>query len=114
LARQYWRYGYWKFRMLRRYPDTLRWRQALPPVFVASLIGLLLFVWWPPAAWLLALELIIYVAVLFLASVLSSLRQRKLYLLIGLPLSIATMHLAWGGGFLWSILMSTMEKRKNG
>ena len=114
LARQYWRYGYWKFRMLRRYPDTLRWRQALPPVFVASLIGLLLFVWWPPAAWLLALELIIYVAVLFLASVLSSLRQRKLYLLIGLPLSIATMHLAWGSGFLWSILMSTMEKRKNG
>ena len=40
LARQYWRYGYWKFRMLRRYPDTLRWRQALPPLFVASLIGL--------------------------------------------------------------------------
>jgi glycosyltransferase involved in cell wall biosynthesis len=34
LARQYWRYGYWKWRMLRRYPDTLRWRQALPPLFV--------------------------------------------------------------------------------
>jgi succinoglycan biosynthesis protein ExoA len=114
LARQYWRYGYWKFRMLRRYPDTLRWRQALPPLFVASLIGLLLFVWWPLAARLLALELIIYIAVLFLVSVLSSLRQRKLYLLIGLPLSIATMHLAWGGGFLWSILMSTLEKRRNG
>jgi glycosyltransferase involved in cell wall biosynthesis len=114
LARQYWRYGYWKFRMLRRYPDTLRWRQALPPLFVASLIGLLLFAWWPLAAWLLALELILYVAVLFLASVLSSLRQRKIYLLMGLPLSIATMHLGWGGGFLWSILMSILEKRKNG
>ncbi|MFL7871656.1 MAG: glycosyltransferase family 2 protein [Anaerolineales bacterium] len=114
LARQYWRYGYWKFRMLRRYPGTLRWRQALPPLFAASLVGLLLFAWWPTAAWLLALELVIYVAVLFLASVLSSLRQRKLYLLIGLPVSIATMHLAWGGGFLWSILMSILEKRQNG
>ena len=114
LARQYWRYGYWKFHMLRRYPDTLRWRQALPPLFVASLIGLLLLVWWSLAAWLLALELIIYFSVLLLAGVLSSLRQRKIYLFIGLPLSIATMHLAWGGGFLWSIIMSTLEKRRNG
>ena len=42
LARQYWRYGFWKWRMLRRYPDTLRWRQVLPPLFVLSLIGLML------------------------------------------------------------------------
>jgi hypothetical protein len=39
LARQYTRYGFWKWRMLRRYPETLRWRQALPPLFVFSLIG---------------------------------------------------------------------------
>ncbi len=42
LARQYWRYGYWKARMLRRYPGTVRWRQALPPLFVLSLLILLL------------------------------------------------------------------------
>jgi glycosyltransferase involved in cell wall biosynthesis len=29
LAKQYWRYGFWKFRMLQRYPNTLRWRQAI-------------------------------------------------------------------------------------
>ncbi|MCJ7435792.1 MAG: glycosyltransferase family 2 protein, partial [Anaerolineales bacterium] len=40
LVRQYWRYGFWKWRMLARYPSTLRWRQALPPLFVAVLIGL--------------------------------------------------------------------------
>ncbi len=114
LARQYWRYGYWKFRMLRRYPDTLRWRQGLPPLFVASLIGLALLAWWPPAAWALALELSIYGTVLLLAGLQSALRQRKLYLLIGLPLSIATMHLAWGGGFLWSLIMSILDHRKNG
>lgn len=114
LARQYWRYGYWKFRMLRRYPRTLRWRQALPPLFVASLIGLILFAWWPPAGWALILEFLIYGTVLLLAGLLSALRQRKIYLLIGLPLSIATMHLAWGGGFLWSMIKSTLENRKNG
>jgi succinoglycan biosynthesis protein ExoA len=42
LARQYWRYGYWKVQMLRRYPRTIRWRQALPPLFVAALILLTL------------------------------------------------------------------------
>ena len=114
LARQYWRYGYWKFRMLRRYPGTLRWRQALPPLFVASLVGLLLFSWWQLAGWFLVLELALYVAALLLAGMLSSLRQRKLNLFIGLPLSIATMHLAWGGGFLWSVIMSILEKRRNG
>ena len=39
LAKQYTRYGYWKVRMLRRYPDTIRWRQALPPLFVFGLIA---------------------------------------------------------------------------
>ncbi len=38
LAKHYWRYGYWESsKCLRRYPDkTLRWRQALPSVFVAG------------------------------------------------------------------------------
>jgi len=114
LARQYWRYGYWKYRMLRRYPNTLRWRQALPPLFVASLIGLVLLAWWPPATWILALELAIYGTVILMAGILSVLRHRKLYLFMGLPLAIATMHLAWGSGFLRSIVISTLEHRKHG
>ena len=116
LSRQYWRYGYWKFRMLRRYPDTLRWRQGIPPLFVSSLIGLFALSWWPVAGFLLMLELFIYGTALFLAGVLSSLKHQKIYLSIGLPLSIATMHLAWGGGFLWSMTTSLLDKdkRQNG
>jgi cellulose synthase/poly-beta-1,6-N-acetylglucosamine synthase-like glycosyltransferase len=114
LARQYWRYGYWKFRMLRRNPDTLRWRQALPPLFVASLGGLALLVWWVPARWLVSLELAVYVMVLLVAGLLSAIRHRIFLLVIGLPLSIAIMHLAWGGGFLWSLIMSILKNPKNG
>lgn len=114
LARQYWRYGYWKFRMLRRYPGTLRWRQGLPPLFVASLLGLALFAWWPLAGWILALELVMYAVILAFSGLLSALRERKPYLLIGLPLSIATMHLAWGSGFLWSMMLSLFGPQKNG
>ena len=109
LIRQYWRYGYWKWRMLRRYPDTLRWRQALPPLFVLSLIGLaVLSIFIPFAAILLAAELVLYFSVMILAGLQVALQQGKAYFLLGIPLAIAAMHLAWGSGFLWSLLSSSV------
>ena len=111
LIHQYWRYGFWKWRMLRRYPSTLRWRQALPPLFVLSLIILaILSIFIPLARVLLAAELLIYFAIMILAGFYAALQQRKVYLIFGLPLAIAAMHLSWGSGFLWSILSSSFPK----
>jgi glycosyltransferase involved in cell wall biosynthesis len=111
LIRQYWRYGFWKWRMLRRYPGTLRWRQALPPLFVISLIGLaILSVFLPLARILLAGELLLYFSIMILAGLQVAFQQRKAYFIPGLPLAIAAMHLSWGSGFLWSILSSSSEK----
>ena len=108
LIRQYWRYGFWKWRMLRRFPDTIRWRQALPPLFVLSLIVVaLISILLPFAWWLLVAELILYFSVLLLAGAYVALKRRKPYLLFGLPLAISAMHLAWGSGFLWSTLTSS-------
>lgn len=105
LARQYWRYGFWKLQMLRRYPKTLRWRQALPPLFVLSLLGgALLAPAWPVFGWLLAFELLAYFGILGLAGLRSTIQHRGAFLLFGLPLAITVMHIAWGSGFLWSIL----------
>ncbi|HEX8992435.1 MAG TPA: glycosyltransferase family 2 protein [Anaerolineales bacterium] len=110
LARQYWRYGYWKLKMLQRYPDSIRWRQALPPAFVASLIVLLLLsVFLPPARILLLAELIIYLCVLFGAGLQRAVRRRKPLLVPGMAAAIATMHIAWGGGFLWSLLSGSSK-----
>ena len=107
LIRQYWRYGFWKWRMLRRFPDTVRWRQALPPLFVLSLIGLILLaVFLPFFWWVLAAEVLVYFFVLLLAGAFAALKQRKPFLLPGLPLAISMMHIAWGSGFLWSMLTS--------
>ncbi len=113
LARQYWRYGFWKWRMLRRYPDTLRWRQALPPLFILSLISLsLLSIFIPVARIALMSELILYFFIMTLAGLSVAFRQNKMYLALGLPLTIPVMHITWGGGFLWSML--TSSKPKNG
>ena len=105
LARQYWRYGYWKARMLRRYPSTVRWRQALPPLFVLGLVGLaLLSIWIRPALWVLACVLLLYILALIAASLQISLSKQNLKLLAGVPLAVATMHFSWAGGFLWSLI----------
>ena len=36
LARQYFRYGWWKRQMLKRHPGSLRWRQAVPAALVPT------------------------------------------------------------------------------
>jgi succinoglycan biosynthesis protein ExoA len=105
LARQYWRYGYWKARMLRRYPGTIRWRQALPPTFVLSLIVLSLgALWFPIAAWIFMIELASYAFVLLLFGMQMGLKKKDISLILGVPLAIASMHLTWGSAFLWSLI----------
>ncbi len=105
LARQYWRYGYWKWRMLRRYPKTLRWRQALPPLFVVGLAGLLLLAPWLGLARNLLLWVVCaYLLILIAGSLAPARKQHDAALLVGIPLAIASMHLSWGSGLIFSML----------
>lgn len=111
LARQYWRYGYWKWRMLRRYPDSLRWRQALPPFFVLGLlVSSVLSIFAPFFGFVLAGVLLLYFSLLFLAGLGSAMQRGNPYLMMGLLLAVPVMHISWGGGFLWSILSSGSDR----
>ncbi len=110
LARQYARYGYWKARMLRRYPHTLRWRQALPPLFVLTTLTLGLagtFVPW--ARLLLAVQWGAYSLVTLSAGLLLAVRRRDPALVLGFPLAVWIMHLTWGGAFLWGLVSLTAK-----
>ncbi len=112
LAAQYWRYGYWKLKMLQQHPGSVRWRQALPPVFVASLLILgLLSTFLPLARFLLLAEVVLYALALAAAGVQAAVRVRRPLVMPALMLAIATMHLAWGCGFLWSVLSTAWECR---
>lgn len=104
LAKQYFRYGFWKWRMLKRYPDTLRWRQALPPVFVLSVFVLAVAAFfWPLAGILLGMEILAYFGILMMGTASLAFKRNKYFLLVGVPLAIAVMHVCWGSGFLISI-----------
>ncbi|MHC1784720.1 MAG: glycosyltransferase family 2 protein [Anaerolineaceae bacterium] len=104
LARQYWRYGFWKLKMLRKYPTTLKMRQLLPPVFVLSLVVTgLIAVSFGAYRWLFGAEMLLYLLTLCLASIPAARKGKEIRFILGIPLAIATMHLSWGSGFLLSI-----------
>ncbi len=105
LAKQYWRYGFWKLQMLKRYPKTIRWRQALPPVFVLmNILGILFSLFNRFIAYSYLGALGIYLLILFLAGIQSAVKKKEAALVLGLPAAIVTMHFSWGMGFLVSIM----------
>jgi len=106
LARQYWRYGYWKVKMLRRFPESFRWRQ-LAGIFVVSFPVLtLLGIWFSWATWLLLVEIMVYLLELISVGMQLAFKHRDLTLLWGVPMAIATMHFSWGTAFIWSMIRS--------
>lgn len=103
LIQQYWRYGYWKAKMLQRYPDTLRWRQALPPLFVLGiLLGWVFALFSPVLKWIYVAIAGMYFTLLLLAGIHAATKNRDVTIAIGIPIAIALMHFSWGSAMLWS------------
>lgn len=113
LGRQYSRYGYWKARMLHGFPGSLRWRQALPPAFVAAALGwILLAPFAKIALWLLAVQWGGYALATAVAAWIEAARRRDGALIVGLPCAWWVMHLCWGSGF-WIGWIAGMRRGKH-
>jgi glycosyltransferase involved in cell wall biosynthesis len=103
LARQFWWYGRWKARVVRRHPGSVRPRHLVPPLAVLGALGAL-FAWRAAPV----RRASIAVAVAYGAGVASAGAASKpldadadpLVLLAAFPV----MHAAWGAGFLWSVV----------
>lgn len=97
LARQYFRYGYWRVRTLLHHPDSLRWRQLAPAALTLGLTA-------SPAAALLRWPLGVMVpAVYSVFVVLASVRigwSGGLRYIPMLPFVLTTIHLSMGLGFV--------------
>lgn len=114
LAKQYWRYGYWKARMVRKFPGSLRWRQAIPPLFVSCLLACWvsgIFFSFPRLIAILFSS--IYILSLIAVGFSVAIKNRIISYIFGIPLAIATMHFSWGSAFLWSLMEMPFSKEKN-
>ena len=106
LAKQYFNYGRWKAVVLVNHPRSLRMRQIAAPLLVvgmlAWLIGLLADF---TSLWALYPVLPLgYPLMLMLCSVSAWLRRNRDVAVLLMPVALATMHLSWGGGFLFSLI----------
>ena len=104
LGKQYWRYGFWKNRMLRKFPGSLRWRQAIPPLFVLTMILLGITSFFVPFARIIfGTGVGLYLLALFSSSIIESvIKKDGCYMMMAF--AFATIHFCWGGGFLYSNL----------
>lgn len=94
LWRQYLQYGRAKKLFAARHPQGLRWRQLAPPLLVIGLLlGLIAGLVWPWAFLVPGL----YLAALAVGV---AMMPRRLGANAGTIPALATMHLAWGLGFL--------------
>jgi glycosyltransferase involved in cell wall biosynthesis len=105
LARQYFRYGWWKVQMLRKYPESLRWRQAVPAGFVAGLIALTLAgLLVPLARETLAIVIAVYASTVAGTSIALALREGGWKEVPALCVAFTVVHLSWGAGFVLNLL----------
>jgi len=113
LSRQYFGYGFWKIQMLKRYPETLRWRQALPPAFILGLLlTLLVGIFWKPSLALFAIALGLYLLTLLGVGSHMASKKSDILMMIGIPLAIITMHFSWGAGFIAGAIGAHKKKKQ--
>lgn len=115
LAKQYFRYGSWKARMVKLHPRSLKLRHLAAPISVLSIIlmgaaGLR----WNIAWRLLALQIATY---LLLAVVFGWQIARKAdggaSMVLLMPFVFVTIHSVWGGSFLLELIKRTRFNKLN-
>jgi succinoglycan biosynthesis protein ExoA len=98
LARQYFRYGFWKVRTLRMHPGSVRWRQLVAPAFALAVLltPISVLVLGPVLG---VMHLIAYAVANLTASLIVASRSAWRHLL-RLPVIFLLIHAGWGFGFL--------------
>jgi succinoglycan biosynthesis protein ExoA len=98
LWRQYWRHGFYRAKTSRRHRSTLRPTHFLPPAIVTCAV-LALAAPARPLRRLARLGLTLYGGALAVTTV-DAARTVPIAVAAPLPAVLATMHLAWGSGFI--------------
>lgn len=100
LLRQYYQYGQWKVRVLQKHPRQMSWRHFVPPCFVAGVGALAGLGIVAPLAGVVARVIFDVYLLAILALAVGITPRRGLTAWLATALAFASIHLAWGAGFL--------------
>jgi hypothetical protein len=103
LARQFWWYGRWKERVIRRHPRSLRARHLVPPAAIAAVALAPVLTWSPLGRRLIGVGALAYAGVLAAAVVQARPADHDADTIV-FVLCLPVMHAAWGAGFLASLV----------
>jgi cellulose synthase/poly-beta-1,6-N-acetylglucosamine synthase-like glycosyltransferase len=114
LFRQYFQYGYWKIRVIRKHRSLAAWRHLVPGAFVASVVVLgALAPFFVSAIVALAAVLGAYLTAVTLAS-LKTAASSGWGMLPALPLVFASYHIGYGLGFVFGVWDFLLRRRRRG
>ncbi len=107
LARQYFRYGFWRYKTLIKYPTTFSYKLAAPVLLCFGLIvSSLLVIMGSNLGFALPF---VYSAACITTSLYLAIHNAQARLAILLPGIFMTLHISWGLGFIVSILKSVFN-----
>jgi hypothetical protein len=69
-----------------------------------------MLIWIPLVRGLLTIEFLLYSITLLVISIKLAIGKRETALVFGVPASIASMHISWGSGFLWSLVKGLLKR----
>lgn len=112
LWRQYFQYGFWRIRTIQKHGRPATLRQMAPMLLVLSMVLLLISgLMWTGFRWLLAAEVIVYVAGLFYGAS-DVLKQAGLKCALLAPLIFIILHFGYGIGCFWGIVRFVLFRGK--
>jgi glycosyltransferase involved in cell wall biosynthesis len=111
LFHQYFQYGYWKVRVIRKHHLPASVRHLVPGLFVLGVALLPLAAWmWPAAGWAWIGLTFLYAACSLLAAI-GAARRSGLDVLPLMPVVFACYHFGYGTGFLAGLGDTLLRRR---
>lgn len=107
LARQYFQYGFWRYKTFQKHPSSLGMRQLIPFSLVLLLIISVLIS--PFNITLAIIAPICYLSVVVVISAFEVIRKWKIKYFLRLLIIYPILHISWGLGFFWSIIKSRLS-----
>ena len=102
LAKQYFEYGFWRYKTYKEHPASLGIRQIIPLCLVLSFMFSILIL--PVSTMLAMLAPIFYLCSVVVVSAFEVIRKKRIKYFLWLLVVYPVLHISWGVGFLWSAI----------